>query len=106
MDILFSLALSAHLGFQNEYNFIHPHIRLQQDRLISGAYYNSESNISAYAGYRFEYNNIGIELGAVTGYSDADILPYIRATYNDLFVAPATEYGKLGIVFGVEIPLK
>ena len=57
------LALSMHVGLEGNYNSIHPHARCQKDTVISGIYYNSEDNISAYVG--LEHN--GFELGLVTG---------------------------------------
>jgi hypothetical protein len=113
MDILLGLALSQHLGFQQDYNAIHPHIRLQHNSYIAGAYYNSEKRVSAYAGYRFEYNDLGLELGAVGGYVKlGGTIPYVRFTYdiNDnvvLFTSPSGERvnGEInyGIVAGVEL---
>jgi hypothetical protein len=113
MDILLGLAVSQHLNFQNDYNEIHPHIRLEHDGYIAGAYYNSVEEISPYAGYRFEHNGVGLELGAVGGYDNiAPVIPYVRFTYdvNDnvvLFTAPAGESvdGEInyGIVAGVEL---
>jgi len=113
MDILLGLAVSQHLNFQHDYNEIHPHIRLAHDGYIAGAYYNSEEEISPYAGYRFEHNSLGLELGAVGGYENlGGVIPYVRFTYdiNDnvvLFTAPAGERvnGEInyGIVAGVEL---
>lgn len=105
MEILTSLALSLHLGMEGDYNAIHPHIRIQETNYIAGLYYNSESNISPYVGYRIEYNDFGLELGAVGNYSDADVMPYVRATYKQFFVAPGIENDNIGIVFGIELPL-
>ena len=53
------LAISMHIGLEGNYNSIHPHARCQQDALISGVYYNSEDNVSAYVG--MEHN--GFEIG-------------------------------------------
>ena len=113
MDILLGLAVSQHLNFQQDYNEIHPHIRLAHNRYIAGAYYNSEEEISPYVGYRFEYNDLGLELGAVGGYKNlGGVMPYVRFTYdiNDnvvLFTAPSGERvdGEInyGIVAGVEL---
>jgi hypothetical protein len=113
MDILLGLALSQHLNFQHDYNEIHPHIRLQHNGVVAGAYYNSEEEISPYAGYRFEYNDLGLELGAVGGYENlGGVIPYVRGTYDltknvILFAAPAGERvnGEInyGIVAGVEL---
>ena len=94
------LALSLHLGLENDYNNIHPHARCTVDNHISGIYYNSEDNISLYTG--LEHN--GFELGLVTGYSSNDILPMIRYKKNNWFISPAYETdGNYGITIGLEI---
>ena len=113
MDILLGLALSQHINFQSDYNQIHPHLRLQYQPFVAGAYYNSEENISPYIGYKIEYGNNGLEIGAVGGYSKlGGTVPYIRYTYDVhdnllLFVSPAGEKvdGELnyGIVVGAEL---
>ena len=113
MDILLGLAVSQHLNFHYDYNQIHPHIRLEHNGFIAGAYYNSVEEVSRYAGYRFEHNGVGLELGAVGGYPKlGGTIPYVRFTYdiNDnvvLFTAPSGERvnGELdyGIVAGVEL---
>ena len=93
------LALSMHVGLEGNYNSIHPHARCQKDTVISGIYYNSEDNISAYAG--LEHN--GFELGLVTGYTYADVVPMLRYKKDKLFIAPAIEKGgKKGMVIGIE----
>ena len=93
------LALSMHVGLEGNYNSIHPHARCQKDALISGVYYNSEDNISAYVG--LERN--GFELGLVTGYTYADVVPMLRYKKDKLFIAPAIEKGgRKGLVIGIE----
>ena len=39
-EVILSLALSSHVGFDNSYNEIHPHIRFKTDNTVSGAFYN------------------------------------------------------------------
>tara|TARA_R110002167_G_scaffold283962_1_gene489177 strand:+ start:138 stop:443 length:306 start_codon:yes stop_codon:yes gene_type:complete len=93
------LAISMHVGLEGDYNNIHPHARCQQDALISGIYYNSESNLSAYLGLEHE----GWELGLVTGYTYSDVVPMIRYKKNNWFITPAIEKnGSKGIVIGLE----
>ena len=93
------LALSMHVGLEGNYNSIHPHARCQKDALISGVYYNSEDNISAYVGLKRN----GFELGLVTGYTYADVVPMLRYKKDKLFIAPAIEKGgKKGLVIGIE----
>ena len=97
LSLLF--AISMHVGLENNYNSFHPHARCQQDALISGVFYNSEERISTYIGLQHE----GFELGLVTGYTYADIIPMIRYKKNNWFIAPAIEKnGNKGIVLGLE----
>jgi len=109
MDILLGLALSQHLNFQNDYNEIHPHIRLQEENFIAGAYYNSEERISPYAGIRLDYESHGVELGIAGGYpAIGTVVPYGRYTYdlNDnlrVFATPAGEKVDGEVVYGIVI---
>lgn len=113
MDIFWALALSSHLGLQGDYNNVHPHVRLEENSFITGAYYNSEERVSVYAGFRFEpIDNAGIELGFVNGYPAlGGVIPYARGTYDfnentRVFVAPGGEvrHGEttIGAVIGIE----
>lgn len=112
MELLFGLALSTHLGLSQDYNEIHPHIRLEQDGWIAGSYYNSESILSYYGGHRIEYEEFGLEIGLTTGYDDfGNIVPFVRGTYSvnentQLFIAPAPEKidstTTIGAVVGTE----
>ena len=103
-SLTLTLALSLHLGFEGDYNSIHPHLRYTTDSYIAGAYYNSESNLSTYIGKRWEYNHFGLEAGAVTGYTDLDVAPFVKGSYKQFFVTPGIEGDNIGVVFGVELP--
>jgi len=113
MDIILGLAITTHLGLAGTYNEVHPHVRLNQNNYIAGAYYNSVENLSLYAGRRWEYGDFGLEATAVTGYNEfGKIVPKARATYDlsdniTIFVGPAGEnydnVTKLGAVIGLEI---
>ena len=87
------VALSLHVGLEGNYNQIHPHARCDiTDNVIAGAYYNSERNISAYAGYKFELPfESELEVGLVTGYSGAPVVPSMRLTKAGWYVAPSYE---------------
>lgn len=114
--IIFSLALSAHVGLTDSYNNVHPHVRLLDDGAIAGAYYNSVDRLSVYAGQRFEFDEYGIEVAGVTGYpAFGPVAPYVRGTYDfgpiRAFVAPAYENGHndtidVGLILGLEFSLK
>ena len=101
--IALSLAISMHLGLENDYNNLHPHARCSIDNTIAGVYYNSEDNISTYIGKK--YNNI--EVGIVTGYESNVIVPMIRYENNGFFISPAYETnGTYGVVIGIELGFK
>ena len=105
-----SLGLSSHIGFDEKYNSVHPHIRYTHEKFITGAYYNSLENLSVYAGHRQEINNFGFEAALVSGYNNRSLTPYIRGTYDvgkmRMFIAPGIESKDIGVVFGLEITLK
>ena len=105
-----SLGLSTHVGFDEEYNTFHPHIRYTNEKFITGAYYNSLENLSVYAGVRTEKNNFGLEAALVTGYNNGALTPYIRGTYDvgkmRMFIAPGIESKDIGVVLGIEVTLK
>ena len=97
LSLLF--AVSMHVGLEGNYNSFHPHARCQQDSLISGVFYNSEERVSTYVGMQHE----GFEIGLVTGYTYADIVPMIRYKKNNWFITPAIEKGgNKGLVIGLE----
>lgn len=115
-SIIFSLALTAHVGLADSYNNVHPHVRFIDDGAIAGAYYNSVDRLSVYVGHRIDItDNVGVELAGVTGYpAFGPIAPYVRGTYDygsvRAFVAPAYETWhddsvNVGLVFGIEYSL-
>ena len=112
-----SLGISTHVGLEEDYNDIHPHVRYQNEQFITGIYYNSESKTSIYGGYVIEpTQNVGVELVIVTGYEKMGVFaPHVRVTYDvgsktRFFVAPTVEIQgnetNTGIVFGVELKIK
>jgi len=108
-SFLAGVALSAHINFENEYNNVHPHARVECDNFITGVYYNSEERASVYAGVEKKFtDNFSIEAGVVDGYQyETEIVPFTRIKYRNYYIAPAYEHGseKTGVVFGVEFML-
>ena len=97
------LAVSSHLGLDGDYNSVHPHVRCTTDSWITGAYYNSEKNMSYYVAKTIS----NFEIGLVTGYNSYDVLPMIRYIKDGWFVAPAYEKpGNYGVAVGYEYILK
>jgi len=114
MELILAIALSHHIGMEGDYNEIHPHVQLQLDSgFVAGAFLNSESNVSPYLGWRFEYDAAFMELGAVAGYAAITVAPYVRVGYEikqgvDLFLAPVMEFNdddevNVGAVIGLSV---
>lgn len=100
-------AISMHIGIGEGWNERHPCARYVADDFTIGAYLNSENTVSAFVSHTFEYDRWMAEVGAVTGYSSADILPMVRLGYEItdnvlLFTAPAYADGRIGYVVGLE----
>ena len=115
--ITLALGLSLHAGLEHDYNSIHPHIRYENEHVITGFYYNSVDRISFYAGSRYEITEkSGLEFALATGYPDiAKIAPFARFTYDTnentrLFLAPTGEYvdsnRNFGLLLGIEFLVK
>ena len=105
-------AVSMHLGLGDGWNERHPCARYVADDFTIGAYLNSEDNTSFYLSHTFEYDQWFAEIGAVTGYSAAAVIPMLRAGYvlNNsvmVFLSPAYEVNNnaIGLVAGVEFTL-
>jgi hypothetical protein len=103
MDLYCGLALSLHLGLPGEYNFIHPHIGVNYNDFVAGAYYNSEYDFSLYAGYNFDISkNANVEIGVVSGYTAGQVEPMIKFNYKNVFVSPAVDEEIFGLVTGID----
>ena len=103
MDLYYGIALSLHLGLSGEYNYVHPHIGINYNDFIAGAYYNSENDLSLYAGYNFDISErSSFELGVVSGYSGREFLPMIKFNYGNIFTSPTLDEGEAGIVTGID----
>ena len=121
MTVLYGLAMSMHLGLpDNDYNTVHPHIRVQRESLISGVYLNSEDRLSSYIGMQYVYStkyNVYLEAGLVSGYTGVPwpATLYTRVSkqlskHKSLFAAPGAYVDSstkvdIGIVIGIEMLL-
>ena len=103
------LAMSLHVGLEGNYNSTHPHARCTVDNYIAGVYYNSESSVSTYVGYKFDTAfDTQLEVGAVTGYSGGNVVPFVRLMKGNWFITPAYENKpkvNLGVAIGYEFKL-
>jgi hypothetical protein len=112
MNFLLSLATTMHLGFEGEYNSIHPHTRFESNDYAIGAYLNSENNISPYVSYSLKMQSYSLELGLVGGYS-IPAVPLLRLGKSlskdvDIFITPGFENNTENpkIVLGLEFTLR
>lgn len=102
MTLSFGLALTLHL-LPGDWNGVHPQVRLEHQGWTAGTMLNSESRLSLLAGYTWEWDKLWLELGGATGYSGAPVVPWVRAGYGPVFIAPAaTIEGDVGLVVGVQ----
>lgn len=103
------LAVTAHLALPGDWNGIHPCIRYEKRHVAVGAYLNSERTVSAYAALVGHQGPLFGEIGLVTGYSDYDVLPFVRAGIEKgrfkYFIAPGFVGEKVGVVLGIEARL-
>lgn len=107
MDFGAGIALSLHLFLKGDYNAIHPYAELALNSWAGGIYYNSESSISTYLLKSFQLGKgYDLEIGAVTGYKDEEVLPMVRLRKDYFYLAPVQETWnnekKYGIVLGVQ----
>lgn len=77
-----ALALGLNLGtyhFDRESHFreFNPGIYAVCDDLAAGVYLNSQSHASIHAGKVFKLGPVDIEVGLVTGYQSAPVLPLV-----------------------------
>lgn len=106
MDVILAIAVSTHLGLQQQYNSIHPHVRIEQSPFVAGAYLNSLDTVSGYLGTTFKpTKNTFIEIGVVSGYPDINVFGRAGIQYNsfNIFIAPAIEDNTIGAVLAIEL---
>jgi len=102
-NLIFSIALSTHIGLSGDFANIHPHIQYQCDNYITGVYHNSDKRASPYVGKRTKYKALNIEYGIAHGYKTWDLVPMIKVNYDNVFVTPAATKDDVGIVTGIEV---
>jgi|SaaInlV_100m_DNA_5_1039725.scaffolds.fasta_scaffold03987_2 hypothetical protein len=99
------IALSLHMGLVDDYNYksIHPYCKAKtESNVIAGAYYNSIGKLSVFTGYEYNINkDTSIEVGIATGYYYS-VTPTARLNYKNLFLMPAIDDNKPGLVVGIQ----
>jgi hypothetical protein len=103
--LVLGIALSMHVGLQNDYNQAHPYLMCEKNEIITGVYYNSLSKPSLVLAKEYSLSDdLKVDLGLVTGYV-YDVVPMFRVRYKNLFMMPALEDDRSGLVFGIQFDL-
>lgn len=93
------LTVTLHLGMVGEFNEINPHLRCEVDDYFStGIYYNSEKDVSFYISRKIILSKSNIEIGLVTGYTDAKMMPLVRWKRDNWFIAPVYSIKRFGTI--------
>jgi|TARA_B100000768_G_scaffold128113_1_gene118723 hypothetical protein len=104
--LVLGLALSLHAGLENKYNQKHPYLMCETEDVIGGVYYNSLDKWSVVGGVKYDLtNDITLDVGVVTGYH-YDVVPMARLRYKNLFIMPALEDDRTGVVVGFQFEFK
>ena len=102
---LCGIAVTLHIGLNEEYEYNSFHLYCKaktESNIIAGAYYNSINKLSLFAGYEYDINyDTSIEIGLASGYY-YDVTPTFRLNYKNLFLMPAVDDDKKGIVVGLQ----
>lgn len=78
----------------------------ETENVVGGVYYNSLDKWSIVGAYKFRFtDDLSLDVGAVTGYH-YDIVPMARLRYKNLFVMPALEDDRTGLVVGLQFEFK
>jgi hypothetical protein len=103
-NLIFSLAVSTHLGLSGDFATVHPHVQYQlPNNYITGIYHNSDKRLGIYFGKHTTYKQLDIEYGLVHGYKRIDIAPMVKVNYGNIFVTPAATEDDVGLVLGYEV---
>ena len=91
-----------HVGLQNDYNQYHPYVMCQKEDITAGVYYNSLDKVSVVLAKEYDLtDDLKLDVGIVSGYV-YDVVPMVRLKYKNLFLMPALEDDRTGLVFGYQ----
>ena len=103
-NLIFSIAVSTHIGLSGNFASIHPHIQYQlPNAYIAGIFHNSDKRAGIYFGKHTTYKQFDIDYGIVHGYKTWDIAPMVKVNYGNIFIAPAATEDEVGMVAGYEV---
>ena len=100
--LVLGLALSMHIGLENNYNQVHPYLMCEKNQVITGIYHNSLDKTSVVLAKEFDlHDDLQLDVGIVTGYV-YDVVSMVRLKYKNLFLMPALEEDRTGVVLGYQ----
>ena len=103
--LVLGLALSMHVGLQDNYNQVHPYLMCEKNQITTGVYYNSLNKVSVVLAKEYDLtDDLKLDVGIVSGYV-YDVVPMVRLKYKNLFLMPALEDDRTGLVFGIQFDL-
>ena len=103
-NIIFSIAVSTHLGLSGDFANVHPHVQYQlPNNYITGVYHKSDKRAGIYFEKLTTYKQLDIEYGLVHGYKEWDVAPMLKINYGNVFIAPAATKDDVGVVTGIEV---
>lgn len=110
-SIILGIALSAHIGFTEDYNEVHPNLTCKVGNVSSTVYHNSEDNVSVAGFYTFDVaGGVSLDAGVVTGYSAGPLMPLAKLNYDykniTVSIIPGVEKDEfVGVVGTVNLKL-
>tara|TARA_B110000858_G_scaffold159207_1_gene182725 strand:+ start:2893 stop:3216 length:324 start_codon:yes stop_codon:yes gene_type:complete len=103
--LVLGIALSMHVGLQDNYNQVHPYLMCEKNQITTGVYYNSLNKVSVVLAKEYDLtDDLKLDVGIVSGYV-YDVVPMVRLKYKNLFLMPALEDDRTGLVFGIQFDL-
>jgi hypothetical protein len=100
--LVLGIALSMHVGLQDNYNQVHPYLMCEKNQITTGVYYNSLDKVSVVLAKEYDLtDDLKLDVGIVSGYV-YDVVPMVRLKYKNLFLMPALEDDRTGLVFGYQ----
>ena len=104
--LVLGIALSMHVGLQDNYNQVHPYLMCEKNQITTGVYYNSLDKVSVVLAKEYDLtDDLKLDVGIVSGYV-YDVVPMVRLKYKNLFLMPALEDDRTGLVFGYQYEFK
>ena len=74
----------------------------EKNQVITGLYYNSLDKVSVVLAKEYDLtDDLKLDIGIVSGYV-YDVVPMVRLKYKNLFLMPALEDNRTGLVFGYQ----